>query len=485
MEDAGQDNADLYPTDQVLTEGRISSQNVHRHIDKSRPHSEESGCQLLPGGDLNGQFRTGSGTGNVDNPLRLSRTGRIPAGTLGSQCVEGIPPQTVNYRGGQGKTRFHDGPHAFAQIGGPAGFAETGNENLLSQLCNPGNFRFRSLQSDSAALRVGNGQAAAVQPHLCAHDNGHKALLRSLIGLPDGFHPSGVLALFLPDAKHMASDSAGIVAVSKALPVKGSIKLIHHGFGDFAGVDGGPVYLRHCSHIFRPLHPSLQLEGGHTHIFQLLHVVYQTVILETQGVAVLPAVIAVALTAWLGAAAPVSGPSADCRRQIALTGIAHAQCAVTEHFNFDGGVLADIADLLTAQLPAENYPLETPCGAELHPGQGVNGHLGGAVNGNFRGNLSAETDNPQILHDERIHTAGGCLTDQGRCSIGFLIRYQSVQRQVDGNTPDMAVFCGFCQSLRGKIFGALTGVKLAAAKINGVGAVLHCGTQGIHRPCRC
>ena len=103
--------------------------------------------------------------------------------------------------------------------------------------------------------------------------------------------------------------------------------------------------------------------------------------------AVLPAVIAVALAAGLGTAAPVAGAAADGGGEVALAGIAHAQRAVGKDLDLDGGIFADKADLLPAQLPAEHHPGAAHARAQEHAGQTMDGHLGGAVDGDVGGDL--------------------------------------------------------------------------------------------------
>ena len=94
--------------------------------------------------------------------------------------------------------------------------------------------------------------------------------------------------------------------------------------------------------------------------------------------------------------------------------------------DLNGGVGADIADLFLAQFPAEDHPLETPGSQKLHTGQGVDGHLGGAVQGDMGGDLLAKLHHTQILDDEGIHTGQGSLADQFRSFPAFPVRHQSI-----------------------------------------------------------
>ena len=63
---------------------------------------------------------------------------------------------------------------------------------------------------------------------------------------------------------------------------------------------------------------------------------------------ILVTAVAVTLPAGLGAATPVAGTTANGCRQLALAGIAHTKSAMAKHFNFNGGLLTNIPDLVPA-----------------------------------------------------------------------------------------------------------------------------------------
>jgi hypothetical protein len=163
-----------------------------------------------------------------------------------------------------------------------------------------------------------------------------------------------------------------------------------------------------------------------TQFLQFFQIRNQAIILEAQGMFVFPTAIAVALTAGLRAATAVTTATADGSRQIALTGITHAQCAMSKDFNFDRGIAADIADFLHAQFPAQNHTGQSPGSAKQHAGQRVHGHLGRTVDGNLRRDLTAHLYNAQILNNEGIYTAGGSVTDQVSQFGHFLVRDQCI-----------------------------------------------------------
>ena len=114
----------------------------------------------------------------------------------------------------------------------------------------------------------------------------------------------------------------------------------------------------------------------------------------------------------------------------------------------------------------------------------MNGHLGGAVDGDVGGNLTAQPHYPQILHDKGIHTALGGVANQLDKLLGLLVRHQSIQSKVDCHIPDMAVLHRLGQCLGGEVFCALAGVIDTAAQINGIGTVLDGGPEGLHGPSR-
>ena len=176
--------------------------------------------------------------------------------------------------------------------------------------------------------------------------------LAGLVGLTGRLNPGRVFLGLLANAEHLPVHPAGIVAVGEALTVKGGEQSLLHGPGYLTLVQGLAVDSGDGGHVFGPLHPAFQLDGGNTHLLQFLQVVDQAVVLQAQGVFFLPMGIAVALAAGLGTAAPVAGPAADEGGHIALTGVAHTQCAVTEDFDLDGRLGADIADLFSAQFTA-------------------------------------------------------------------------------------------------------------------------------------
>ena len=111
----------------------------------------------------------------------------------------------------------------------------------------------------------------------------------------------------------------------------------------------------------------------------------------------------------------------------------------------------------------------------------MDGHLGGAVDGNLGSDLFAKLDDAQILDDEGVHARTGGLADQLRSSIHLPVGDQGVEGQMHLHAPDMAVFHRLVKGGDRKILRALARIKAAAAKIHGIGTVLYRGLQGFHR----
>ena len=146
---------------------------------------------------------------------------------------------------------------------------------------------------------------------------------------------------------------------------------------------------------------------------------------------------------------------------------------------------ADIADLLPVQLPAEHHPVQAHGGAELDAGQTVDGHLGGAVDADPGGDLTAQLGHPQILDDEGIDVVLCGMADQLRHLLHLPVCHQGVDGQVYLHATDMAVFDCLHKGLGGKVLCALAGVKVAAAQVNRIGSVLNRCPKGLHGARRC
>ena len=480
VDNPGQSHRQPSPLDQAQGGGVILQQDVQRHIEHGGFQIQQGGSQLLPGGDLDGQSGQAPAAPLLGRGLGFADGLLVPPGPQGGELIQHIPAHGVDGGGGDDQPRLHMGAHLGAAEGGAAGFGHPLGHHGPGERQVPGQLRPGAVAAADPALRVGGRQVAAVHRHCGVEFQVHQRGFSRLVGLPGSLKPLAVLPGLLADAEHLLVHPAGVVAVGKALAVEGGHQGVHHGSGHRPLVQGLAVNRGDGGHIFRPLHPAFQLDGGHAHGLQLLQVVHQAVVLQAQGILFLPPAVAVALAAGLGTPAPVTGPSADHRGHIALPGIAHAQRSMGKYLNFNGRAGADVADLLPGQLPAQNHPAHAHGRAQLHPRQGVNRHLGGAVDGHLGGNLAAQLHHPQVLDDEGVHVVLGGVPDQLRHFPHLPVRHQGVHRQMNLNPPDMTIFDCLHQGLGGEILCALPGVKAAAAEINRVGSVLHRGPQRLH-----
>ena len=480
MANPGQHGSHRHPTGQLPAPAQILGQQVQRHIEHGRLHPQQPGRDLLFGGHLSRQTGTAPESGEMGPLAGLAQGRHIPPGPQGRQLIQCIPAQAVDGGGGQGQPLINLGCNFFAAVGGSAGFADPGAEQIFAQGQATGRLRTGAGDGAAAAFGVGHRQGAAFGGDLCFKHHRNQAVLHGFIGLAHGFEPCVVFVFLVADAEHGLAGLTGVVAVGEALAVEGPEQIIHHLPGHLALVQGLAVDRGDGGYIFRPLHAALQLQGDHAHLLQLLQVHDQTVVLQAQGIPVLPAAVAIALAAGLGAAAPVAGAAADGGGEIALAGVAHAQGAVGENFNFNGGVGADVADFLPAQLPAQHHSGHSPGRAEQHAGEGMDGHLSGAVDCHLGCNLAAQPHHAQILDDESVHAAHRRMTNQTAELFSLPVGNQGIQGQVDGNAPDVAVFHGLHQGLGGEVLGTLTGIEGSTAKIYGVCAILNRGLQRFH-----
>ena len=414
VDDSRQGHSQPSPLDKPCGHVRVGNQNVQGHIEHGGFGVEKIRGQLLPGGDLNGQ------AGQLLGPLVIRHRLGLPDGAVfppcpqGGELVQHVPAHGVDGGGGDNQARVNSGAHLGAAVGGAAGFGYPLGQHFPGEGHVDGPLGPRAGHRAGAALRVGDGEGAAVYGNDSPEFQINKLSLSRFKGLPGGLKPLGIVPGILPGAEHLLIHPAGVVAVGEALPVEGGHQGVHHGPGHLSIVHGLAVHGGDGGNVLGLFHPAFQLHGHNAHGFQLLQIVDETVVLQAQGVFFLPAAIAVALAAGLGAAAPVAGPAADGGGQITLSAVAHTQSAVDKNFNFDGGIGADIPDFLPAQLPAEHHPLQAHGGAKLHPGQGVDGHLGGAVDGNVGSDLAAQLHHAQVLHDKGIDVILGGVADQFR-----------------------------------------------------------------------
>ena len=155
---------------------------------------------------------------------------------------------------------------------------------------------------------------------------------------------------------------------------------------NFLSVGGVPAHGGGGGHIFGALHPALDLCRGHPGRLQLLKAGNDGVILQAQVIAG-AALHREGQAAGLGALAPVSAAGAKHGAEIALSRDRHAQSAVYEYLQLDGGGVMDFLDFLQGQLPGKHHSGKAGVIKRGGAGWCVNRHLGGGVQPDFRRRL--------------------------------------------------------------------------------------------------
>ena len=96
------------------------------------------------------------------------------------------------------------------------------------------------------------------------------------------------------------------------------------------------------------------------------------------------------------------------------------------------------------------------------------------------GNLTAQSQDTQILDNESVHLRPGRRPDE-LCRLGTLpVGNQGVYRQMHCNPPDVGVLHRLPQGFQCKVPGALAGVEGPHSQIHRIGAILHCSPQSLH-----
>ena len=305
----------------------------------------------------------------------------------GGQLFQRIPPQGVELgrRGHQPLVRL--GGQIFHIVGRAAGLAQPLNGLL------PGGGALER-QLGTVPLRrdrvrpVGEGEGQRLLP---AHDklaaDAHQRVLPAIVR-PGGGKQLLRRALVRPHTEHLPPGAVPEIAVAESLTGKGQPQLLQFFLCRLPPLpDGGGVDAGDDGDVLRPLHPSLDLDAGHAHLVQLLQMTGQRHILQGQQRAVRLVAPAVAQAAGLGAQAAVAAPAADDGGEKALAGVAHALRAVNKGLDLNGGVGADVGDLVGGQLPRQHRPGAAQVGAlahavevhHAHLSAGMDGHVGGGA----------------------------------------------------------------------------------------------------------
>ena len=141
-----------------------------------------------------------------------------------------------------------------------------------------------------------------------------------------------------------------------------------------------------------------------------------------------------------------------------------------------------MADGLPGELPGEDHPGHAQLGAAAHPVQGVDGELGGAVDGQTGSGLPEHPQDAQVLDEDGVHPNLGGLGGRPGGGGELPVGDQGVEGEVDLGPPDMAVRNRRGQFLQREVLGIAAGVEIPAAQVDGVGAGLDGGGDGFRRP---
>ena len=270
-------------------------------------------------------------------------------------------------------------------------------------------------------------------------------------------------------AEHAVALFPGVVAVGEAVARKHAAQDVALPGGRLSvlaqqvGID-----LRDDRGVLRALHASLDLERGYAPVRQLRNVTGEHQILERERVAAV-----VRQAARLRAQAAVARALSDDGGQVALTRIAHAQCAVDEHLGLDACLARDLLDLLARAFAAEHDAGKADVARLSCPVERVDGHLRGGVQGEIRRVRMDEPRETQILHDERVRAR---LIQELRVLervVQLAVSHEDVQRDVALYVSCAAVGDGVRHFLVRKALRV-------AARIEGAEAHVHCARTRLH-----
>ena len=427
----------------------------------------------IEGGNLGGICHLGQGLIGEVPPLGQS-------GPLGGELLHGLPAQGVEGGAGQGQTCFHLHLGLLHPVGGASGLGQLGRHIRLLQGTGAGGLRGGPGDGDGVAVLVGESEGGG-GVRLNGGGQGHGNELGGLIiPRPGGGKQFLGFRLLLPHAEHVGTLVPHKVPVGEALAGEGGGELGHLFRGGLPALPQGVgIHLGDHPYIFWPLHPALDFGAGHPHVLELVQVSGQGHVLEGQGVAVCLALPAVAQAAGLGAQTTVAAAATQHRGEETLSRVAHAQRSVDKGLNLNGGVGADVGDLLGGQLPGQHRPGEAQIRTAFHAIQVVNGHLGGGVEVHIGGHLTHHLEKAHVLHQNGVHAQTGGLHRHLGGLSHFPVGGQGVEGEVHLHPVEVAQVNGLLQLLPVEVAGVAAGVEGAVAQIHGIRPGVDRRTDGL------
>ncbi len=243
----------------------------------------------------------------------------------------------------------------------------------------------------------------------------------------------------------------------------------------------GSVVLCHVGHVLSRFQSPLDLHRRHTGLDQPWHQFVCSQVLRADQVTDAAKVHALSVTdqlvrhaTRLGTLAPVGAAAAERQARQALSGIAHAECSVNEHLQFDRGLAADLGDLGNRQLAGEHHSADSKC--FRHPDALATGqrHLRRGVNGQFRANRLRQSSHAEVLHQQGVDTGRYGQTDHPLDLFQLVGECQGVDRQIASHAPAAQECHQFFEPLGRDVRGPGPGVEpCLQAEVDRVGAVFH------------
>ena len=240
--------------------------------------------------------------------------------------------------------------------------------------------------------------------------------------------------------------------------------------GAIGGGDGGDV--------FGALQPALDLEAVDAGLAQIVQRAERAEILRREQIAV-RVLHPVAHPARLSAAAAVSATPADHSRKQALPRAGHAQRAVDKRFQFDSRIRARL-NLGQGHLAGEHGAGEAVSRQKFHTGAVVRGHLRAGVQREPRRDGAHRARDAEVLNERGVRAGGGDRFDGAAQGGELVLADHRVQRDVDAHAARMAIANRLRQLIGRKVAGAVPGIEIAHAEVDGVRAVLHGGDERGH-----
>ena len=331
-------------------------------------------------------------------------------------------------------------------------------------------------------VRTDGGDAAEEHAAFFAEPAMHKLLvvdpLEPTMGEAAG---EGHLEVVTAVGQGVAGDAGGLASGTRCVFRRPVERCPHF-------VQGLAIGARDVGHIFGCLQPSLDLERSHTGPNQLRQGLDPHQILGTEQVT------SVAQIDWLavgdqairhptglGADTAIGRAPAERFAGEALSRVGHAEGAVHEGFQGDlaGRRGMERGDFAHRHFPGEHHQLAAQPAGKLDPGRAGDGHLGGGMQRKVGRQASDQPTDPHVLDDRGV---GSRHDDRARKTLGPHHLVGEDQR-VEGHITAYPAPMQKGQQVRkvslGKVVGPHPSVELVQAEVDGVGAILHGGSDAI------